>query len=228
MYEAVEKLSDIPADRLLSTAERKALFEELKDAQTRLACAESLLEIAVESCKDELKKRVAAAVGAHEKGFEVVRICRVMKLPRSTFYASPKTMLKQSKDVDLVEKITAIQNDFFFTIGRCRMRTLLQRRFGISVCETTLQRVMSRHSLSARIRQVRKAKPHAGRACKQDLLGNLLNRKFQADKSLHRMVTDVTYVPYFENGQWYWGYLSLEQDLYDRSIVAWVYSKKLS
>lgn len=105
---AIEKLLDIPADRPLSTAERKALFEELKDAQTGLACAESLLEISVESCKDELKKRVAAAVGTHEKGFEVIRICRVMKLPRSTFYASQKTTLKQSKDVDLVEKITAI------------------------------------------------------------------------------------------------------------------------
>lgn len=149
-----------------------------------------------------------------------------MKLSRSTFYASQKTTLKQSKGVDLVEKITAIQNDFFFTIGRRRMGTLLQRRFGISVCETTLQRVMSRHSLSARIRQVRKAKPQAGRACKQDLPDNLLNRKFQADKPLHRMVTDVTYVLYFENGQWHWGYLSLVQDLYDRSIVAWVYSKK--
>lgn len=107
------------------------------------------------------------------------------------------------------------------------MGTLLQRRFGISVCETTLQRVMSRHNLGARIRQVRKAKPHAGRACKQDLPDNLLNRRFQADKPLHRLVTDVTYVPYFENGQWHWGCLSLVQDLYDRSIVARIYSKKI-
>ena len=53
---ATEKLSDIPADRPLSSAERKALFEELKDARTRLACEESLLEIAVEGYKDELKK----------------------------------------------------------------------------------------------------------------------------------------------------------------------------
>lgn len=40
------------------------------------------------------------------------------------------------------------------------------------------------------------------------------------------MVTDVTYVPYFENGEWHWGYLALVQDLFDRSIVAWAYSKK--
>ncbi len=53
----MEKLSDILADRSLTTAERKALFEELKDAQTRLACAKFLLGVAVESCKDEPQRK---------------------------------------------------------------------------------------------------------------------------------------------------------------------------
>ena len=52
----IEKLSDIPTDRPLTESERKALFKELEEAKGRLICAESLLEVAVESCKDELKK----------------------------------------------------------------------------------------------------------------------------------------------------------------------------
>lgn len=40
------------------------------------------------------------------------------------------------------------------------------------------------------------------------------------------MVTDVTYVPYFENGEWHWGCLALVQDLFNRSIVARAYSGK--
>lgn len=52
-----EKLSDIPADRPLTLSERKALLKEMEDARGRLICAESLLEVAVESCKDELKKK---------------------------------------------------------------------------------------------------------------------------------------------------------------------------
>ena len=144
-----------------------------------------------------------------------------MEIPRSTFYATQETTPKQVKDEALVKQIKEIQNEYFFTIGRRRMGTLLKRRFGITVCETTLQRLMSRHGLTARIRQVRKAKPHAGKATQQQLPDNLLDRKFQADKPLHRMVTDVTYVPYFENGEWHWGYLALVQDLFDRSIVAW-------
>lgn len=54
---SIEKLSDIPADRPLSPTERKALFAEIQDAKARLICAESILEVAEESCKDELKKK---------------------------------------------------------------------------------------------------------------------------------------------------------------------------
>lgn len=54
---SIQKLSDIPADRPLTTNERKALFKEIQEAKGRLICAESLLEVAVESCKDEMKKK---------------------------------------------------------------------------------------------------------------------------------------------------------------------------
>lgn len=64
------------------------------------------------------------------------------------------------------------------------------------------------------------------KATRQQLPDNLLNREFQADRPMHRLVTDVTYVPSFENDEWHWGYLSLVQDLFNRAIVAWVYSKK--
>ena len=197
---AIEKLSDIPADRPLTLAERKALLKEVQDARGRLICAESILEVAIEGCKDELKKRIAATVRAHEKGLSVAHACRLMGLSRSTFYASQKTTPAQIKTDELAEKISEVRSSCFFTIGRRR--------------------------LTARIRQVRKAKPCAGKATRQQLPDNLLNREFQADRPMHRLVTDVTYVPYFENDEWHWGYLSLVQDLFNRAIVAWVYSKK--
>ena len=197
---AIEKLSDIPADRPLTLAERKALLKEMQDARGRLICAESILEVAIEGCKDELKKRIAATVRAHEKGLSVAHACRLMGLSRSTFYASQKTTPAQIKTDELAEKISEVRSSCFFTIGRRR--------------------------LTARIHQVRKAKPCAGKATRQQLPDNLLNREFQADRPMHRLVTDVTYVPYFENDEWHWGYLSLVQDLFNRAIVAWVYSKK--
>ena len=128
-----------------------------------------------------------------------------MSLPRSTFYASKKTTGKQAKDAELVRQITEIQNKYFYTIGRRRMGSLLKRRFGTEACETTLQRVMNRHHLGALIRRTRKARPQAGKATQQQLPDNMLNRQFCADKPMFRLVTDVTYIPYFENGEWHWG-----------------------
>ena len=197
---AIEKLSDIPADRPLTLAERKALLKEMQDARGRLICAESILEVAIEGCKDELKKRIAATVRAHKKGLSVAHACRLMGLSRSTFYASQKTTPAQNKTDELAEKISEVRSSGFYTLGR--------RRF------------------TARIRLVRMANPCAGKATRQQLPDNLLNREFQADRPMHRLVTDVTYVPYFENDEWHWGYLSLVQDLFNRAIVAWVYSKK--
>ena len=62
-----------------------------------------------------------------------------MQIPRSTFYATQEATPRQLKEDALAEQIEAIQNEYFFTIGRRRMGTLLKRRFGISVCETTLE-----------------------------------------------------------------------------------------
>lgn len=85
---------------------------------------------------------------------------------------------------------------------------------------------MRQYCLNARTRQIRKAR-YANRNVKtHGLAGNLLNRQFSARRPGEKLVTDVTYIPYYEGGQWHWGYLSLMMDLHDRSIVSWVYSKR--
>mgnify|MGYP000534495169 CR=1 FL=1 len=65
----------------------------------------------------------------------------------------------------------------------------------ISEVQSSCFFTIGRRRLTARIRQVRKA-------TRQQLPDNLLNREFQADRPMHRLVTDVTYVPYFENDEW--------------------------
>ena len=126
----------------------------------------------MKAVKTSSKKRIAATVRAHEKGLSVAHACRLMGLSRSTFYASQKTTPAQIKTDELAEKISEVQSSCFFTIGRRRMGAVLHKRYGIEVCETTLQRVMSRRGLTARIRQVRKAKPCAGKATRQQLPDN--------------------------------------------------------
>lgn len=149
-----------------------------------------------------------------------------MGVARSSFYHKQKSSIREIRDNQLAQWIKLIEDKFFYTIGRRRMGALIKREFGQEVSEGRIQRVMNKYHLGARIRRIRTAKPHAGKAYQASLPPNLLKRHFQADKPGSRLVTDVTYVPYYENNQWHWGYLSLVQDLFDRSITAWVFERK--
>lgn len=52
-------------------------------------------------------------------------------------------------------------------------------------------------------RQMRMVEPCAGKATRHQLPENLFNRKFQADRPMLRLVTNVTYIPYFETDVWH-------------------------
>jgi len=106
------------------------------------------------------------------------------------------------------------------------MGVLLQRRSGLVLGESQIGRLMRKYCLNARTRQIRKARYVNRHVQTQGLAANVLNRQFAAQRPGEKLLTDVTYVPYYEAGQWHWGYLSLMLDLYDRSIVSWVYSRK--
>ena len=103
------------------------------------------------------KKRNLAAVRVHKKGYSVVRVCRVIGIPKSTYYKAKEPTPAKRKDEQIVREIEKIQEKFFYTIGRRRMGVLLEKYSGIKLCETALQRIMSKYGLSARIRQNRKA-----------------------------------------------------------------------
>lgn len=149
-----------------------------------------------------------------------------MGIARSTFYSQKKQSEKAIRDFELADKIELIQDDGHYTYGRRRMGEKLEEEFGIRIGECQIGRLMRANGLNARIRRIRTAKPCAGKAYQGQLPDNILARQFYADQPLQKMVTDVTYIPYYEGGRWRWGYLSLVQDLFDRSIVAWVFSKK--
>ena len=50
---------------------------------------------------------------------------------------------------------------------------------------------------------MRMVEPCAGKATRHQLPENLFNREFQADRSMLRLVTNVTYIPYFETDVWH-------------------------
>lgn len=139
-----------------------------------------------------LKKIVQAAVRASRKGASIALVCKAMGLPRSTFYFRRSAAPKQRQDGLLAERIRSIQTECQFTIGRRRMSSEPSGRYGISIGENQVQRVMRAYHLLAVTRQKTSAKPHAGKAYQGQLPENLLNREFRADRPLTKLVSDVT------------------------------------
>ena len=53
--EIIENLSDIPADRSLTLADRKAILKVIEDVRVRMACSQAMLEAAEDGGKGVIK-----------------------------------------------------------------------------------------------------------------------------------------------------------------------------
>lgn len=143
------------------------------------------------------KERAVAADRTHEKGFEIAHLLGnedskecVLREPGNKAEMAQgqdngQADCRNSKRVLLYNRTTLNGDIAQVTFWNYRLRD-------------NAQSVMRRHGLTDRIRQVRKVTQHAGKATGQQIPDNLLSREFQADKPMHRMVTDV---PYFVNGE---------------------------
>lgn len=106
------------------------------------------------------------------------------------------------------------------------MSAVLEAQHGLRLGQSQVGRLMRTFNLCARIRRARQPSNGYRTGRLSGLPGNRLNRRFQAEHPGEKFLTDVTYVRYYEQNQWHWGYLSVVLDLYDRSVAAWVYAKR--
>ena len=92
-----------------------------------------------------------------QEGHSVSMICKVLKLPESSYYwrTSEKTGTKKISDTkaariveeaSLVEKIKEIKGDHLFW-GYRRIRAYLKRKYGITVSYNRVYRLMRKHDL---------------------------------------------------------------------------------
>ncbi|SDX61228.1 Transposase InsO and inactivated derivatives [Marininema mesophilum] len=142
------------------------------------------------------------------------------QVSRSGYYKWRKSRLfvteRRVKDARLQEHILAIhmQHPYY---GSIRITAAL-RREGILVNRKRVRRLMRDLGIFS---VIRKKRPFFGRKSSV-LYPNRLDRQFTAETSLHRLVTDITYVRIGNS----FAYLSVIQDLWNNEIVAWSLSKR--
>ena len=162
-------------------------------------------------------------IAAHEKEFQVKRMCRVLCIQRGGYYAWRKrTPSTQSQANETLLKM--IKTEFEKnreTYGSPRIHVILQRQ-GVVCGQNRVARLMRSHKIIAR----NKGHYHPVTTQRQpgvDPAPNLLNRDFVATGANQKWVTDFTYIETKEG----WLYFAVVLDLFSRKIIGWAMSKTM-
>lgn len=150
----------------------------------------------------------------HRAEFETTRLCELVEVPRSSFYAwvNRKPTARDQADAELLETITEIYDRSRRTYGVPRVYGQLRRR-GIRVARSRVARIMRANGLvgAHTARKWRRGRPDVGG------LVDLLDRDFTATAPNQRWVADITRFPTGEGPV----FLAGIRDLYHRGMVGW-------
>jgi putative transposase len=164
-----------------------------------------------------------AFMAEHKQEFSMKRMCRVLRVSRSGYYAwekRPPSTCSEANESLLVE-IRRVYLKSHKTYGSPRIHAYLRRK-GVFCGRNRVARLMRRHQIVAKrsLRRRREACSPGPIAWKAP---NLLNREFSADEPNQKWVSDITYIDTAEG----WLYLASILDLHSRRVVGWAMSDKM-
>ena len=150
--------------------------------------------------------------------YSITVMCKLLSVPRSSYYYWLKNKDCEDKDASLVESIREGQRASCGTYGYRRMTIWLNRVYGIIVNSKRVRRVMKEAGLQSVVRKKKKFKKDQGAVYKYD---NLLARNFYSSRPNDKMVTDITYISTGRGKV----FLSMVKDLFDNSIRGYCVSR---
>lgn len=162
-------------------------------------------------------------MAAHEEMFSVKRMCHVLGVQRSGYYAW-KRRPKSARELANIALLVKVREAFAIsrnTYGSQRIRAYWLRR-GYVYSRDRIGRLMKKDNLvplkvAKWHPQTTRQRPGARTA------PNLLNQEFVAVRPNEKWVGDITYIETAEG----WLYLATLLDLYSRRVVGWAMSEKI-
>lgn len=160
-------------------------------------------------------------IAAHQEQFQVKRMCRVLTVKRSGYYAwrkrAPST--REQTNQALLELIQAEHQRSRKTYGSPRLYVVLQRK-GVVCGRNRVARLMRAHGIAALVR--RKYRPVTTQRQPGVLPApNRLKQVFSASAPNQKWVSDFTYIETSEG----WLYLAVVLDLFSRKVIGWSMSQ---
>lgn len=163
-------------------------------------------------------------VADHRHAFEVKRLCEIVEIARSSFYAwldaQPARAARQAADADLAKRIRTIHTQDR-ALGAPRITAELNDGVppGGRINHKRVARVMRVHGIAGlRLRRrVRTTVPEPA----DQKVPDLLKRDFTAPAPNRRYVGDITYLPIAEGSNASNLYLATVIDCFSRRLAGW-------
>jgi putative transposase len=159
----------------------------------------------------------------YEKEFSVKRMCRVLRVQRSGYYAwKQRPMSKREQaNIELLAKIHEAFEISRSTYGSVRICQYWTRK-GYGCSRHRIARLMKK----AHLVPLKAAKWHPQTTKQRSgarTAPNLLNQEFRASQPNEKWVGDITYIDTSEG----WLYLATILDLYSRRVVGWAMADRM-
>ncbi|WP_336183282.1 IS3 family transposase [Bacillus sp. 205(2023)] len=140
----------------------------------------------------------------------VQNICVHLGISRASYYRWKKNLMKDHPKCHLKKQIGTLCREHKYRYGYRKITAILKKEMRIN--HKTVQRIMQKNQWQCRVKVKKRKKngqPYA-------VVDNILNRNFQSDHPLEKLVTDITYLPYGQKQL----YLSSILDVYNGEVIA--------
>ncbi|MDO3662956.1 IS3 family transposase [Bacillus sp. C28GYM-DRY-1] len=143
-------------------------------------------------------------------------ICIHLGISRASYYRWKKNLTKDHSKHHLEKQIGTLCREHKYRYGYRKITAILKTRMRIN--HKTVQRIMQKNQWQCRV----KVKKHKKNGQPYAVVDNILDRNFQSDRPLEKLVTDITYLPYGQKQL----YLSSILDVYNGEVIAFTIGDK--
>ncbi len=162
-------------------------------------------------------------ISAHRETFKVGRMCSLLNVSRSGYYAwlkRPESRRSRENRI-LEDKIRVFHAASHGIYGAAKIHQDLIDD-GVPCGKNRVARIMRQAGIRSRTK--RKFKATTNSKHKLPVAPNLLNQNFQVDAPGRAWVADLTYVRTNDG----WLYLAAVMDLFNRQIIGWATSSRMT
>ncbi|WP_096551775.1 IS3 family transposase [Ureibacillus thermosphaericus] len=220
IYKWIKQLSPIKGTQELTVSDVDAIQKE----NLRLKQEIENLKKGYDHIREKIdEQELIDFITEESEHHPIQMMCRVLKLPRSTYYDSfhKKPNSYHIANEVLLDRIKVIHNESKGRYGAPKIHEILQKE-GYSCSIKRVQRLMRQAGIQSCI--VKKYRPASTREPVKER-ENVLEQDFTTTTINEKWVADITYIHTLRDG---WCYLASVLDLHTKKVVGYKFSRTMT